>query len=253
MTTLRDAIVRWPIGAYVLIAFGASWALTPLVSISVLFGLLALFGPALAALIVTLAEGRSGDLRARVTDWRQPIRWYLLAFAIPFGVAAAALGVYLLLGGNAPGLSSVTAIELLIFVLVIGEEIGWRGFLQPRFRARMGLGRAGLATGLVWALWHLPIYLQPEQGLAAFAVFAWYVLPLAVVIGFVAERARNSVIVATVIHGAANIATVILLPGVDRQWMLLVTGAVYVAVAVAAVGLANRDSPRGLSEIAATT
>jgi hypothetical protein len=37
-------------------------------------------------------------------------------------------------------------------------------------------------------------------GLAAFAVFAWWVIPLAVVMGAVAERSRTSVIVATVLY-----------------------------------------------------
>ena len=81
----------------------------------------------------------------------------------------------------------------------------------------------------MWVLWHLPIYLQPGSSLSAFLVFAWWVIPLAVVMGFVAERARYSVIVATVMHGAANIATPILLPGVDREAVMLVTGAIYAA------------------------
>ncbi|WP_147819965.1 CPBP family intramembrane glutamic endopeptidase [Salidesulfovibrio onnuriiensis] len=38
----------------------------------------------------------------------------------------------------------------------LGEELGWRGFLLPRF---MGLGklRAYLLLGLVWGLWHAPL------------------------------------------------------------------------------------------------
>ena len=127
-------------------------------------------------------------------------------------------------GNPAPGLGSVSAIEVMIFVLVIGEEIGWRGFLMPRLRARMSLPAAGLVTGIIWTVWHLPIYLQPDQGLADFAVFAWWVVPFAVVMGFVAERARYSVIVATVMHGAANVSIPILLPHVALNWALLATG-----------------------------
>jgi hypothetical protein len=77
-------------------------------------------------------------------------------------------------------------------------------------------------------------------GLAAFAVFAWWVIPLAVVMGAVAERSRSSVIVATALHGAANIATPILLPGVDRSWTLVVTGAIYAVIAVAIAARASR-------------
>ena len=232
MDSLRTVIARRPLLAYIVIAFGFSWAFTVLVSVSIAFGLLALFGPALAAIVVTWADGTLGELRARISDWREPVRWYALAFGIPFAVAAVALGIYVLIGNPAPGLGGISAIELVIFVLVIGEEIGWRGFLQPHFRTRLGLVPAGLATGVIWTLWHLPIYLQPEQGLSAFVVFAWWVVPLAVVMGFVAEQARFSVIVATVMHGSANIATPILLPSVDRQWTLIVTGALYVFMAV---------------------
>ena len=74
----------------------------------------------------------------------------------------------------------------------------------------------------MWVLWHLPIYLQPAASMADYVAFAWWVIPLAVVMGFVAERARYSVIVATVMHGAANVATPILLPGVDQQLVMVV-------------------------------
>jgi membrane protease YdiL (CAAX protease family) len=143
--------------------------------------------------------------------------------------------VYVLTGGPSLGFGTISAIELVIFVLVVGEEIGWRGFLQPRFRARMGLLAAGLATGVAWTFWHLPIYLQPTTGLSAFLVFAWWVLPLAVVMGFVAERTRYSVLIATILHGSANIATPILLPDVDLTWTRIVTGAVYALVAAVLV------------------
>ena len=246
MHGLREGIARWPIASYLLIAFGSTWAITPLVSISVGFGLLALFGPALGALVVSWAEGTTGVLRARITDRRHPLRWYAIAFGLPFAVAAAGLLILVAGGGTAPGLGTISAIELVIFVLVVGEEIGWRGFLQPRLRERMGLVSAGVATGVAWTLWHLPIYLAPTAGLAAFATFAWWVVPLAVVMGAVAERTRSSVIIATIMHGAANIATPILLPGVDRAWTLIVTGATYLAlVAIIAVRSARR--PRRVS------
>ncbi len=181
----------------------------------------------------------TGVLRHRITDWREAPSSYLAAFGTPFVVAAIAVAIYVLLGHAAPGIGSISAIEILIFVLVIGEEIGWRGFLMPRLRARMSLPVAGVVTGIVWTLWHLPIYLAPDQGLAAFAVFAWWVIPFAVVMGFVAERARYSVIVATVMHGAANISMPILLPNVDRTSTLLATGTVYLVLAAALVVRAN--------------
>jgi membrane protease YdiL (CAAX protease family) len=244
MTAIRSTIARHPITSYVVIAFALTYVLTVAVSISLVFGLFALFGPAVAAVVVTRADGTWPELRARITGWRRHVGWYALAIGIPFAVAAVARVIAIVTGTPVDGLGTISAVEALIVVLVVGEEIGWRGFLQPRLRGRMGLAAAGLATGVVWVLWHLPLYLAPDQGLDAFLRFTWWVLPLSVAMGVVAEGARFSVIVATVMHGAANIATPILLPGIDRAWWLVVTGAIY---AVAAIGLVVAARVRGAS------
>ena len=238
--SLRATIASQPITAYILIAYAVSWTLTLLVPVSVAFGLLALFGPTLAAVVVTRSEGSFAELRERITAWRRPIGWYALAVGIPFAVAGIAR-LILTVAGQAPaGIGTISAIEVVIFVLVIGEEIGWRGFLQPRLRAGLGLIVAGLATGVVWAFWHLALY--ASQGVVFFLQFAWWVLPLAIAMGVVVEGARFSVIVAVVMHGAANISIPILLPGVDRGMWLVVTGTVYWIAALVLV-LAARTRP----------
>jgi membrane protease YdiL (CAAX protease family) len=38
----------------------------------------------------------------------------------------------------------------------IGEEFGWRAFLQGHLVERLGLGRGVVLLGLIWAFWHLP-------------------------------------------------------------------------------------------------
>ena len=54
----------------------------PLLQVSPLLGLLGLFGPALAAIIMAaILGGRSGvkDLLKRVVRWRVGARWYVIA------------------------------------------------------------------------------------------------------------------------------------------------------------------------------
>jgi uncharacterized protein len=54
-------------------------------------------------------------------------------------------------------------INFLIFVglftvwFALGEEIGMRGYLQPRLMS-LGRRRALLLVGIVWATWHMPLY-----------------------------------------------------------------------------------------------
>jgi hypothetical protein len=243
MSAIHHLAARSPLSTFIVVAFAWTWVFTLLGVVSLAFSLLALFGPAIGAVAATAAEGTFGTLRHRITDWRQNVRWYLLALAIPFGVAGIARLVLTVAGQAPAGIGSISPVELVIFVLVIGEEIGWRSFLQPRLRTRMGIASAGLATGVVWTLWHLPIYLQPDLGLVAFAAFAAWVIPLAVVMGVFSESTRFSAILATVMHGAANIATPIVLPDVDRVVWLVLGGVIYAAGVSAYLLLRQQRAP----------
>jgi membrane protease YdiL (CAAX protease family) len=48
-----------------------------------------------------------------------------------------------------------------LLVVTIGggfEEPGWRGFALPRLQLRHSPIRATLILGLVWGIWHIPLY-----------------------------------------------------------------------------------------------
>lgn len=53
------------------------------------------------------------------------------------------------------------------FAMFMGEEYGWRYYLQPVLQKKFGLKGGVLLLGLVWGLWHLPIdfmYYTRETG-----------------------------------------------------------------------------------------
>jgi uncharacterized protein len=58
---------------------------------------------------------------------------------------------------------------------VLGEEIGWRGFLVPELARRCGFVSTSLISGFIWALWHYPILLL---GSYHSPTPVWYYLPL---------------------------------------------------------------------------
>src|SRR5262249_58446417 len=39
----------------------------------------------------------------------------------------------------------------------LGEEIGWRGFLVPELAKRYSFTATSVLSGVIWALWHVPI------------------------------------------------------------------------------------------------
>ncbi len=45
------------------------------------------------------------------------------------------------------------------FATVIGEEIGWRGFLVPELAKKHGFPATAMITGFIWAIWHYPVIL----------------------------------------------------------------------------------------------
>src|SRR5262249_47699065 len=55
------------------------------------------------------------------------------------------------------------AFVVTIFIWAIGEEIGWRGFLQPRLTELVGLRWALILTGVVWVAWHYSFFIYIDS------------------------------------------------------------------------------------------
>ncbi|AEV84461.1 abortive phage infection protein [Actinoplanes sp. SE50] len=69
-----------------------------------------------------------------------------------------------------------------------GEEIGWRCLLQPLLRTRFGPLTASVLVGLLWGLWHVPVFAEgPWYG----GLFLLATIALSVVMGLALERARS--------------------------------------------------------------
>ncbi|HMN28121.1 MAG TPA: CPBP family intramembrane metalloprotease, partial [Caldilineaceae bacterium] len=94
--------------------------------------------------------------------WRVGIQWW--AFALLFMIIPAVASLYLFGGppvdwsGLRPLYSVVPSIIILTIFAGIGEEFGWRGFALPRLQARYNALVASLIVGVLWGLWHLPLY-----------------------------------------------------------------------------------------------
>ncbi|HSL77311.1 MAG TPA: type II CAAX endopeptidase family protein [Candidatus Limnocylindrales bacterium] len=209
-----------PLIAYSVLAFAFSLVLTLLLNVSLAFGLLALFGPAAAALIVSRVwRGRAGmvELWAVTKRWRVHPVWYVAALALPAAGFALAHVVYVAAGNPiVPVPGSIQPIMLLLFVLVIGEEIGWRGFLLRHLLHDRPPLVAAILVGVVWVLWHSPLYFipgMPSYG-GPFLAFAAWAMSLSFLLTWLWMGTR-SVVLATVMHGAANLAPSLVFPVTD--------------------------------------
>jgi membrane protease YdiL (CAAX protease family) len=247
---MGSLVRKWPLVSYFILAYAFAWVLVPLVAnVSVAFGFLALFAPALAAVAVTAAlDGWAGARRLMRDGIRRrgSAIWYLVALLLPFALAGITNLVSRMTGGTPPPFdASVLPISMVLAVLVIGEELGWRGFALPRLQGLTHPLVAAVVLGGIWAAWHLPNALIPglEYYVTAFPAFAAYVVSISVLFSWLYNSARDSILVAWLFHGAINTAlAVFALDEIVDQFTLnaLVFGAAAIVVVLATRGSLGR-------------
>lgn len=201
----RAAFSRHPLTTFFLLAFAFTWVLLPAAGGSIAVSLVALCGPAAAALLTGAVSGRKhlNDLAARSLRWRVPLRWYLFALLVPLVVSALRTAIELLLVEGGPvRFQPISGLSIVVFLLVAGEEIGWRGFALPRLLERHGPWVSSTILGVLWALWHFPLFymsVMPQYG-TPFIPYIGYLIGLSILITYLALPTAGSVIVATLFH-----------------------------------------------------
>jgi membrane protease YdiL (CAAX protease family) len=150
---------------------------------------------------------------ARLRPPRQP-RLYALALGGPLALHAGTAGAFDALGGPITVDPNLDALVLWLPVLVVhhglwaggNEELGWRGWLQDALVPRVGLGPAAVGIGVLWGLWHLPLFVLPT-GLyekQAFGAFLLTAVALGVLIAMLYDAGDGAVLPAMLFHGAWN-------------------------------------------------
>jgi membrane protease YdiL (CAAX protease family) len=103
---------------------------------------------------------------------------------------------------------------MLILFAGLGEEFGWRGFALPRLQRRYSALVSGLVVGVLWLLWHIPMFFIEGMGqyrmaqewgfLPAFLGYGVSVISSAVTFVWLFNNTRGSVLIVAVYHGSMN-------------------------------------------------
>jgi uncharacterized protein len=253
-SSLRSHIAARPVGSFFVLTFVISWMLmTPamvagLDSLAAIPFFVGVFGPFMAAAIVTRSTGTSvrGWLRA-VFRPRQSWRWYAGVIAFPVVLVVAASAEFALAGESLNfglvGERAASFLPLLVYCLLLNggpEELGWRGFALPRLLDRFSPVKATVLLGFAWGLWHLPLLLaedNPDHNLApvAFAAITIWTLGGIVAYSFTYTYVWNrtkSVFLCMLLHAAYNTALGVVILRPDSE----LVGSTYVTLSLALTG-----------------
>lgn len=187
--------------------------------------LIAAYSASLAGVILTaIVSGKAGlrEMFHRLLIWRAGIGWWafaLVAFALMYlgGLVLASLfsGSTLNLNLNQPLYMIIPMIIMQFFLdSGLGEELGWRGFLLPRLQARHNALVSSIIVGIVWGLWHLPLFMLEGMSptyefgqaigvvpaLLAYTVFI--VVPYAILFAWLYNNTKGSLLLAFVFHAS---------------------------------------------------
>ena len=174
-------------------------------------------GPTLSAFVMGPCDrGRQGTryLLRRYVLWRVKLRWYpFVLLVIP---ASQVLGAIVLPGVAASyqpltlGLVFGYPLALLSTLVLggpLGEEPGWRGFALPRLQVAYGPLAGSILLGVLWALWHLPLFwsrVWTPPTVANIVMFIVMITFLTVVMTWVFNNARGSLLITMLMHASFN-------------------------------------------------
>lgn len=170
---------------------------------------LGIFGPLLAATVLTARQGGRPALRelyGRLLLWRVNPLWYVAALLVPTLLLSGVLGLLQLAGRQGP-LAYLPAGGALAMGLVISvaEEVGWRGYALPRLEARYGAFLGSTLLGVVWYVWHIPMFVGLGVPLDLVLVMLLYFTGASLFMSWIARGTGGSLLLASLAHWGAHL------------------------------------------------
>lgn len=191
-------------------------------------GYLAGIGPSLVAFALVAKDGGSKGMKALLARGLQ-FRlgaWYWPVFLLLPLVLVAAHWLNTLRGGTFPVTGAlaqpylILPLFLVFFIMQLGEEFGWRGYALDRLQENQGAVHASVVLGLLWSLWHLPMFLARGFGhhdyRLPFVQFSATFVLASILITWLQNNTHGSLIPAFVIHTYINMSGEVL-PLIERN------------------------------------
>ena len=253
MNRITSLTKEYPMAAFFILTFILSWGvglLTDAVweatqSVPLTLPLLILsLAPLSAVLIVSALIGGKGAilvLLRKLTIWRVGWRWYLLALFLQPALNLAAIYLNVLLGAPAPTAAAFGTLPALLGAFALRlvnpldgpmlEELGWRGFAQPRLQERFSPLTANLILAALVTLWHLRLIPTGD--------YAWIYIPGTMAVTLI----YGSVLLTLIMHAVEPLIWVNF-TGVDDARAVGLRMAIYAGTAIIVMLFAGKNLGR---------
>lgn len=205
---------------FFLITFAWSWLLwLP----EVLWGIrlyLAPFGPTAAAFILTFKdEGFDGVKKLFTRGVSMNFRkvWLIPIFLLMPSIVGFSLLFAVLMGEPMPEITvlsePLTIIPAFFYIMFLGgpvaEEFGWRGYALGRLQARFNATVSSVLIGVIWGLWHLPLFFMKGQDIYHNVPILGFVLGtvfLSILFTWIYNNTNGSILAALLFHTMGNLS-----------------------------------------------
>ncbi|GAB2562061.1 CPBP family intramembrane metalloprotease [Dyella jejuensis] len=226
MNANAPVVFRTPVWLYFTVAFAISWMvwllpvlasrdllkLSPGLQLVCLLG--GSFGPFIGAFFCVYRDGGWAAVREFAgRSLRYRISPVHVLCAVLLAPLAASVTMWWLARHGGPAFALLVPLSQIPLVFVelffiggsVNEEFGW-AYAIDRLQQRRSLLRAAVLLGIIWGCWHLPLFfvIGLTQSFMPFWAFLIFTIALRVLIVWVYESNRKSILAALLFHTAGN-------------------------------------------------
>lgn len=232
---MKKFIQANPIVWFIIITFLFSWGLWLLMILSnkgllpfhFPTNFLGSFGPAVGAItIIWITKGKSDlkKLLKSLFQWKSSIKTYIFALFIIVLIYGLSIFFTYLINPSVIEFHKLPNVaELLIYFFIVlifggplGEEIGWRGFLQPQLQKKYNPFITTIIIAVIWLIWHFPLFWLEGAAQAGESIllFGISVFIMTFLFTWLYIQSNGSLLLAILFHTSINFISGIIIPSI---------------------------------------
>jgi len=202
--------------------------------------------PGILAIICASLEGKEQllDMLSSLTRWRSPLKWYILAVVLPYGIFWVSLGAVLFYLPRPHSLPSPSeSLRVFLMSLPFGplwEELAWRSYALRKLQAHYSQLVSALCLGVYWAVWHWPLWLvtlnlNQNSRIAVLFMASINLVAWSVIFAVVYNRSAQSLPVVICLHASYVASSDRVFAAIPHAHLHLIGFSAVVSICVAAI------------------